>query len=140
MPIPKVQVIKNSAPMPEFSRTFMQTLRNESNDTEKHEKFIKTQYHLNSLERTFLFANAVMTLSSKVIKRSVMTLLSKDRAQSFSIDNMANEDSLLSVIDVLLKVLISFNLLKLLSTLATVTGQVSKIRSAMYTFGYNSNK
>ena len=31
MPIPKVQVIKNSAPMPEFSRTFMQTLRNESN-------------------------------------------------------------------------------------------------------------
>ena len=62
-PIPKVQVIKNSAPMPEFSRTFMQTLRNESNDTEKHEKVIKTQYHLNSLERTFLFANAVMTLS-----------------------------------------------------------------------------
>ena len=51
---------------------------------------------------------------------------------------MANEDSLLSVIDVLLKVLISFNLLKLLSALATVTGQVSKIRSAMYTFGYNS--
>ena len=49
---------------------------------------------------------------------------------------MANEDSLLSVIDVLLKVLISFNLLKLLSALATVTGQVSKIRSAMYTFGY----
>ena len=47
---------------------------------------------------------------------------------------MANEDSLLSVIDVLLKVLISFNLLKLLSALATVTGQVSKIRSAMYTF------
>ena len=46
---------------------------------------------------------------------------------------MANEDSLLSVIDVLLKVLISFNLLKLLSALATVTGQVSKIRSAMYT-------
>ena len=41
---------------------------------------------------------------------------------------MANEDSLLSVIDVLLKVLISFNLLKLLSALATVTGQVSKIR------------
>ena len=34
---------------------------------------------------------------------------------------MANEDSLLSVIDVLLKVLISFNLLKLLSALATVT-------------------
>ena len=32
---------KNSAPMPEFSRTFMQTLRNESNDTEKHEKAIK---------------------------------------------------------------------------------------------------
>ena len=63
MPIPKVQVIKNSAPMPEVSRTFMQTLRNESNDTEKHEKVIKTQYHLNSLERTFLFANAVMTLS-----------------------------------------------------------------------------
>ena len=123
MPIPKVQVIKNSAPMPEFSRTFMQTLRNESNDTEKHQKFIKTQYHLNSLERTFLFANAV-----------------RDRAKSFSIDNMANEDSLLSVIDVLLKVLISFNLLKLLSALATVTGQVSKIRSAMYTFGYNSNK
>ena len=61
--IPKVQVIKNSAPMPEFSRTFMQTLRNENNDTEKHEKFIKTQYHLNSLEQTFLFANAVMTLS-----------------------------------------------------------------------------
>ena len=61
MPIPKVQVIKNSAPMPELSRTFMQTLRNESNDTEKHEKFIKTQYHLNSLEQTFLFANAVMT-------------------------------------------------------------------------------
>ena len=53
---------------------------------------------------------------------------------------MANEDSILSVIDVLLKVLISFNLLKLLSALATVTGQVSKIRSAMYTFGYNSNK
>ena len=52
---------------------------------------------------------------------------------------MANEDSLLSVIDVLLKVLISFNLLKLLSALATVTGQASKIRSAMYTFGYNSN-
>ena len=126
MPIPKVQVINNLAPMPEFSRTFMQTLRNESNDTEKHEKFIKTQYHLNSLERTFLFANAVMTLSK-----------SRDRAQSFSIDNMANEDSLLSVIDVLLKVLISFNLLKLLSALATVTRQVSKIRSAMYTFGYN---
>ena len=64
MLIPKVQVIKNSAPMPEFSRTFMQTLRNESNDTEKqHEKVVKTQYHLNSLERTFLFANAVMTLS-----------------------------------------------------------------------------
>ena len=40
-----------------------QTLRNESNDTEKHEKVIKTQYHLNGLERTFLFANAVMTLS-----------------------------------------------------------------------------
>ena len=59
----KVPVIKNSAPMPEFSRTFMQTLRNKSNDTEKHEKVIKTQYHLNSLERTFLFANAVMTLS-----------------------------------------------------------------------------
>ena len=59
----RIQVIKNSAPMPEFSRTFMQTLRNESNDTEKHEKFIKTQYHLNSLKRTFLFANAVMTLS-----------------------------------------------------------------------------
>ena len=38
----------------------MQTLRNESNDTEKHEKVIKTQYHLNSLERTFLFANAVI--------------------------------------------------------------------------------
>ena len=66
--------------------------------------------------------------------------MTKDRAQSFSIDNMANEDSLLSVIDVLLKVLISFNLLKLLSALATVTGQVRKIRSAMYTFGYNSNK
>ena len=63
MPIPKVQVIENSAPMPEFSRTFVQTLRNESNDTKKHEKFIKTQYHLNSLERTFYFANAVMTLS-----------------------------------------------------------------------------
>ena len=47
MPIPKVQIIKNSAPMPEFSRTFMQTLRNESNDTEKDEKVIKTQYHLN---------------------------------------------------------------------------------------------
>ena len=46
---------------------------------------------------------------------------------------MANEDSLQSVIDVLLKVLISFNLLQLLSALATVTGQVSKIRSAMYT-------
>ena len=46
-----------------FSRTFMQTLRNESNDTEKHEKVIKTHYHLNSLERIFLFANAVMTLS-----------------------------------------------------------------------------
>ena len=44
MPIPKVQVIKNSASMAEFSRTFMQTLRNESNDTEKHEKVIKTQY------------------------------------------------------------------------------------------------
>ena len=56
-------IIKNSAPMPEFSRTFMQTVRNESNDTEKHEKVIKTQYHLNSLERTFLFANAVMTLT-----------------------------------------------------------------------------
>ena len=41
----------------------MQTLRNESNDTEKHEKVRKTQYHLNSLERTFLFENAVMTLS-----------------------------------------------------------------------------
>ena len=41
----------------------MQTLRNESNDTEQHEKVIKTQYHLNSLERIFLFANAVMTLS-----------------------------------------------------------------------------
>ena len=37
---------------------------------------------------------------------------------------MANEDSLLSVIDVLLKVLISFNLLKLLSALATVTGKL----------------
>ena len=71
MPIPKVQVIKNSAPMPEFSRTFMQTLRNESNDTEKHEKFIKTQYHLNSLERIFLFANAVMTLT--VMTNAVMT-------------------------------------------------------------------
>ena len=70
MPIPKVQVIKNSAPMPEFSRTFMQTLRNESNDTEKHEKFIKTQYHLNSLERTFLFANAVMCYDIVIIKRS----------------------------------------------------------------------
>ena len=46
---------------------------------------------------------------------------------------MANEDSLLSVIDVLLKVLISFNLLKLLSALATVMGQVSKIRSAICT-------
>ena len=33
--------------MPEFSRTFIQTLQNENNDTEKHEKFIKTQYHLN---------------------------------------------------------------------------------------------
>ena len=54
MPIPKMQVIKNSAPMPEFSRTFMQTLRNESNDTEKHEKVIKTQYHLNSLENLFV--------------------------------------------------------------------------------------
>ena len=41
----------------------MQTLQNESNDTEQHEKVIKTQYYLNSLERTFLFANAVMTLS-----------------------------------------------------------------------------
>ena len=41
----------------------MQTLRNESNDTEKHEQVIKTQYHLNNLERAFLFANAVMTLS-----------------------------------------------------------------------------
>ena len=51
---------------------------------------------------------------------------------------MANEDSLLSVIDVLLKVLISFNLLKLLSALTTVTGQVSKIRSAMYTFLHQS--
>ena len=48
--IPKVQVMKNSAPMPEFSRTFMQTLRNENNDTEKHEKFIKTQYHLSGVE------------------------------------------------------------------------------------------
>ena len=66
MPIPKVQVIKNSAPMPKFSRTFMQTLRNESNDTEKHEKFIKTQYHLNSLERTFLFANAVKLVRFEV--------------------------------------------------------------------------
>ena len=27
----------------------MQTLRNESNDTEKHEKVIKTQYHLTRL-------------------------------------------------------------------------------------------
>ena len=42
MPIPKVQVIRNSAPMPEFSGTIVQTLQNESNDTEKHEKFIKT--------------------------------------------------------------------------------------------------
>ena len=41
---------------------------------------------------------------------------------------MANEDNLLSVIDVLLKVLISFNLLKLLSALATVTGQVTVVR------------
>ena len=37
----------------------MQTLRNESNDTEKHEKVIKTQYHLNSLERTFLLCVCV---------------------------------------------------------------------------------
>jgi len=63
MPLPKVQVIKNSAPMSEFSRTFMQTLQTESNGTEKHEKAIKAQYHLNSLERTFLLANAVITLS-----------------------------------------------------------------------------
>ena len=39
----------------------MQTLRNESNDTEKHEKVIKTQYHLNSLERTFLLCVCVFT-------------------------------------------------------------------------------
>ena len=37
----------------------MQTLRNESNDTVKHEKVIKTQYHLNSLERTFLLCVCV---------------------------------------------------------------------------------
>ena len=48
----------------------MQTLRNESNDTEKHEKVIKTQYHLNSLERTFLFANAVMTCDGVVVRAS----------------------------------------------------------------------
>ena len=41
--------------MPEFSRTFMQTLRNESNDTEKHEKFIKTQYHLTRICSTCFF-------------------------------------------------------------------------------------
>ena len=68
MPIPKVQVIKNSAPMPEFGRTFMQTLRNESNDTEKHEKFIKTQYHLNSLERTFYVRKCCYDIV--IIKRS----------------------------------------------------------------------
>ena len=68
MPIPKVQVIKNSAPMPEFSRTFMQTLRNESNDTEKHEKSIKTQYHLNSLEQWFstLFLYSSLTNTNTV--------------------------------------------------------------------------
>ena len=39
----------------------MQTLRNESNDTEKHEKGIKTQYHLNSLERTFFVSQMTMS-------------------------------------------------------------------------------
>jgi len=38
-------------------------------------------------------------------------------------DNMAKEDKLLSVIWDLLKVLISFSLLKLLLALATVSGQ-----------------
>ena len=52
----------------------MQTLRNESNDTEKHEKVIKTQYHLDSLERTFLFANAVRHCHNQEIGRSYFRL------------------------------------------------------------------
>ena len=55
-----------------------------------------------------------------------------------SIDNMAHEGSLLSVIVDLLKILISFSLLKLHSALATVTGQFSIIRSAINTLEQTS--
>ena len=47
---------------------------------------------------------------------------------------IANEDSLLSIIVDLLKVLISFSLLKLASAVAAVSGQFSIIRSAINTF------
>jgi len=47
----------------------------------------------------------------------LMTSKSRERTHEVSIDNMANEDSLLSVIWDLLKVLIRFGLLKLLSAL-----------------------
>jgi len=50
---------------------------------------------------------------------------SRERTHEASIDNMVNEDSLLSVIADLLKVFVSFSLLKLLSALATVTVQIS---------------
>jgi len=64
------------------------------------------------LERVFWHAKAFMT-SSK----------SRERTHKASIDNMANKDSLLSVMWDLLKVLIIFSLLKLLSALATVSRQ-----------------
>ena len=59
----------------------------------------------------------------------------RERTHEASIDNMANEESLLFDIWDLLKVLISLSLLKLFSALATVSRQFSIIRSAINTLG-----
>ena len=63
------------------------------------------------------------------------TSKSTERTHESSTDNTANEDSLLSAIYGVLKVSISISLLKFITALATVSGQFSVIRSAIYILG-----
>jgi len=78
----------------------------------------------NGFERVFWHAKVYMTSSKP-----------RERTHEASTDNMANEDCLLSVICDLLKVLIIFCLLTLLSSLAEISGQFSIIQNAINTSG-----
>jgi len=80
------------------------------------------------------YYSSIITAWSKSfgMQKTLKSSKSRDRTNEASIDNMAKEDSLLSVIR---DCLVSFNLLKLLSALATASGQFSIIRRAINTSG-----